>query len=132
MSRTGIGSTKKMLSSLVEMSEKRSIGIFPEGTRTLTGELNEFYRGFIMLMRNSEMDLLPVTLNGFYELKPKNRFHISFHSRLKVVIHEPIKNKEISDKSDLQIISTVKGIIESGLLRSDSNQEHTRINEKYQ
>ena len=52
------------------------MAIFPEGTRTLDGKLNSFYRGFIHLLRTTEHDILPVTLSRFYKLKPKNRFSI--------------------------------------------------------
>jgi hypothetical protein len=54
-----------------------------------------------------------VTLNGFYNLKPKNRFYINFGSKLDVVIHNPIPREELIDKSDQEIIDTVKTVIES-------------------
>jgi hypothetical protein len=56
---------------------------------------------------------LPVTLNGFYKLKPKNRFYINFDSKLDVVIHKPIRREELIDKSDYEIIEAVKTVIES-------------------
>jgi 1-acyl-sn-glycerol-3-phosphate acyltransferase len=87
--------------------------IFPEGTRTLNGKINEFYRGFIYLFRTRELEILPVTLNGFYNLKPKNRFYINFGSKLDVVIHKPIKREELIEKTDIEIVKKVKSIIES-------------------
>ncbi|HAX94883.1 MAG TPA: hypothetical protein DCY25_13295 [Bacteroidales bacterium] len=56
--------------------------MFPEGTRTLDGKINPFFRGFIYLMRTGNSDILPITLNGFYNLKPKNRLFIDFGSKL--------------------------------------------------
>lgn len=105
--------TKEMLTQLIHKSKGLSIAIFPEGTRTLDGTINDFYRGFIHLMRASEIGLLPVTLNGFYLLKPKNRFHINFSSKINVIIHKPINNDELIIKNDKEIISTVKNVIES-------------------
>jgi hypothetical protein len=46
-------------------------------------------------------------------LKPKNRFYINFDSKLDVVIHKPIKREELIEKSDNEIIETVKAVIES-------------------
>jgi len=105
--------TRQMIEQLVRKSKDQTVAIFPEGTRTLNGRINSFYRGFIYLYRNRDHEILPVTLNGFYELKPKNRAYINFSSKLDVIIHKPIKREDLADKSDCEIIETVKGIIES-------------------
>jgi 1-acyl-sn-glycerol-3-phosphate acyltransferase len=105
--------TKQMIDQLIHRSTYQSVAIFPEGTRTLNGQINQFYRGFIYLFRTRDIEILPVTLNGFYKLKPKNRFYINFDSKLDVVIHKPIKREELIGKNDLEIIDTVKNVIES-------------------
>jgi len=105
--------TRKMLEQLVVNAGTRTVAIFPEGTRTLDGKINDFYKGFIYLFRTSDIGILPVTLNGFYQLKPKNRYNINFDSRLSISIHEPIKREELIDKTDTEIINIVKKIIES-------------------
>jgi 1-acyl-sn-glycerol-3-phosphate acyltransferase len=105
--------TKQMLEQLIQKSKKQTVAIFPEGTRTLDGNINDFYKGFIYLFRSSEVGILPVTLNGFYKLKPKNRFYINFNSKLEVIIHNPIKREELIEKSDSEIIDTVRNVIKS-------------------
>jgi 1-acyl-sn-glycerol-3-phosphate acyltransferase len=113
MTMANIRNTRRMVEQLVEKSGSRTIAIFPEGTRTLNGKLSPFYRGFIYLLRASETDILPVTLNGFFKLKPKNRFSINFGARLEVVIHKPIAGKSLIELEDKAIIDTVKTTIES-------------------
>jgi 1-acyl-sn-glycerol-3-phosphate acyltransferase len=108
-----ITNTRHMLEQLLEKAKNQSVAIFPEGTRTTSGKINPFYRGFIYLFRTRNIDILPVTLNGFYDLKPKNRFYINFGSRLDVVIHKPIPRNKLIYKSDREIIDTVKSVIES-------------------
>jgi 1-acyl-sn-glycerol-3-phosphate acyltransferase len=108
--------TKQMIEQLVHKSKYQTVAIFPEGTRTLDGKINQFYRGFIYLFRTREIEVLPVTLNGFYNLKPKNRFYIDFDSKLGVVIHKPIRREELIEKTDAEIIETVKAVIESAYL----------------
>jgi 1-acyl-sn-glycerol-3-phosphate acyltransferase len=105
--------TRHMIDQLVQKSKNQSIAIFPEGTRTLNGKINTFYRGFIYLYRTRDLEILPVTLNGFFDLKPKNRAYINFDSKLDVIIHKPIKKEELIGKNDREIIEKVKGIIES-------------------
>lgn len=113
MRLNNIANTRQMLSSLEERAQHNTIAIFPEGTRTLDGKLNSFYRGFIHLLRASGHDILPVTLNGFYKLKPKNRFYINFGSKLGVVIHPPIEGSTLVRASDKEIMDQVSDLIES-------------------
>ncbi len=108
-----ITNTRHMLEQLIEKANNQSVALFPEGTRTLNGKINPFYRGFIYLLRTREIGILPVTLNGFYDLKPKNRFYIDFGSRLDVHIHKPIPREDLINKSDREIIETIKNVIES-------------------
>lgn len=116
MKKVNIKNTKEMIDQLIEKSKGHAIAIFPEGTRTLNGKVNEFYRGFIQVLRASEINVLPVTLNGFYVLKPKNRFYINFSSRISAIIHEPVKRELLIDKDDTEIISILKNIIESSIV----------------
>jgi 1-acyl-sn-glycerol-3-phosphate acyltransferase len=108
-----VKNTRQMLDQLVQKSRSQTVAIFPEGTRTLDGKINDFYKGFIYLFRTNEIAILPVTLNGFYKLKPKNRFYINFDSKLDVIVHKPIVREELIGKSDIEIIERVKSIIES-------------------
>jgi 1-acyl-sn-glycerol-3-phosphate acyltransferase len=108
-----VSNTRHMLEQLMEKAKDQSVALFPEGTRTLNGKINPFYRGFIYLFRTRDIGILPLTLNGFYDLKPKNRFYINFGSKLEVIIHKPIPREELTDKSDNEIIDKVKSVIES-------------------
>jgi 1-acyl-sn-glycerol-3-phosphate acyltransferase len=116
MKKASIKNTKEMIDRLIEKSKGHTIAMFPEGTRTLDGKINDFYRGFIQVLRASEINVLPVTLNGFYVLKPKNRFYINFSSKISVYIHDPISRESLIDKEDSEIINIVKNIIESSLV----------------
>ena len=109
-----VKNTRLMLDEIAEKIKHHSIAIFPEGTRTLNGNMNSFYRGFVYILRASDADILPVTLNGFYALKPKNRFYINFGARISVVINKSIPSAELKVKTDDEIITEMKSIIESG------------------
>jgi 1-acyl-sn-glycerol-3-phosphate acyltransferase len=109
-----VKNTRLMLDEIAEKIKHHTIAIFPEGTRTLNGNMNSFYRGFVYILRASDADILPVTLNGFYALKPKNRFYINFGARISVVINKSIPSAELKVKTDDEIITEMKSIIESG------------------
>ena len=123
MKVSNIKNTRIMLESLVEKGKNRTVAIFPEGTRTLDGKLNSFYRGFIHLLRATENDILPVTLNGFYKLKPKNRFSIHFGSSLGLIIHPPLKGEKLARQSDQEIMDQVIEVIESENTDLDTHEK---------
>ena len=115
MKKSSLRNTKLMIDRLISKSKGHTIAIFPEGTRTLDGKISDFYRGFIHVLRASDINVLPVTLNGFYVFKPKNRFYINFSSRISVIIHEPVPRESLIEKDDNEIISILRNIIESSL-----------------
>ncbi|MGE5357241.1 MAG: lysophospholipid acyltransferase family protein [Deltaproteobacteria bacterium] len=116
MKTANVKNTKLMLKQLVEKSDAGTIAIFPEGTRTDDGKILKFHRGFIYLMRASELDVLPVTLNGFYRLKPKTRTAIDFSTKISVIIHKPLDFQYLEQKNDEEILDVVRSVISSKYL----------------
>jgi 1-acyl-sn-glycerol-3-phosphate acyltransferase len=111
----GISNTKNMINEITERSKNHTIAIFPEGTRTLDGQMKDFFRGFIIALKASDSEILPVTLNGFFQLKPKPRWYIDFSAKLEIFIHQSISRDKLIDRSDQEIIFLVKSIIEARL-----------------
>jgi 1-acyl-sn-glycerol-3-phosphate acyltransferase len=94
------GRTKKAIDETLKHLDNKSIIILPEGGRTPDGEIHRFKRGFIYILRHSSLDLLPITLKGFYALKPKNRVYLDPDSELECVIHTPFKQSELKNLSN--------------------------------
>jgi len=104
---------KNAINSIIETSLVGSIIILPEGKRTSDGEIQEFKSGVIHILRNSSLDLLPVTLSGFYRLKPMNRLYLEPDTELEVTIHKPINQSDIRILDDAQLLIALRNIIES-------------------
>lgn len=113
LNNSDLRNTKGMINSLIKNAGAQTIGIFPEGTRTKTGELSKFKKGFVHVFRATELDILPVTLNGFFKLKPKGRPYLDFRVKLNVFIHDVIKKEVLIDKTNEDIIETVKSVLVS-------------------
>lgn len=103
------------------ISKGRSIIMFPEGTRTLDGHLLPFKRGFVKILRKSGADLLPVTLDGFFNLKSKYSKKVDVGEELSIVIHKPIKAEELISLNDRQIMDRTKQIIASAFTSNKEN-----------
>lgn len=104
----------------IEMAAKqakknRSVGIFPEGTRSIDGKLQDFKRGFIRILRNSELDILPVTLNGFHTLWKRGTMVIDPAKKLEIFIHPPIPREKLVHLEDTEIIEITRKAIEKNL-----------------
>jgi 1-acyl-sn-glycerol-3-phosphate acyltransferase len=97
--------------SLSEKSDHRGIIILPEGGRTPDGEIKRFRRGFIRILRQTEFDLLPITLNGLYQLKPVRRFHVDSSAELEMIIHPPVTQATLEQMTDDQVLRTAHEIV---------------------
>ncbi len=85
--------------------------ILPEGRRSPDGEIHPFKRGFVYILRHSNLDLLPVSLNGFYKLKPANRIYLDPDTELEILVHDPISNRKVKGMCDRNLIETIEGTI---------------------
>ncbi len=63
--------------------------IFPEGTRTLTGEVGRFKRGAFSIATDLHLPIVPISLSGCYEVMPRTRFYAKWH-RVKMTVGKPI------------------------------------------
>lgn len=66
-----------------------SVFVFPEGARTFTGHMGYFKRGAFQLADDLQLDVVPVTLDGPFQILPRNGRFIHWH-RLRLTIHDPI------------------------------------------
>jgi 1-acyl-sn-glycerol-3-phosphate acyltransferase len=64
-------------SALRHLQGGRSLIVFPEETRTRTGELLAFKPGAALLALRSGLPLLPVGIAGTFRIQPRGRFTIS-------------------------------------------------------
>jgi len=72
-----------------------SIAILPEGTRTLTGEMQPFKKMPFMLAKKAGVDIIPIGLSGLYKLKPKGSWHIT-PSTITIKFGEIIKSEDVN------------------------------------
>jgi 1-acyl-sn-glycerol-3-phosphate acyltransferase len=66
-----------------------SVVIFPEGTRTKTGEMNKFKKGAFRIAADLSLPILPVTIRGSFERLRRNTF-VVHPGIIEMIFHEPI------------------------------------------
>lgn len=68
-----------------------SVVVFPEGARTFTGHPAHFKRGAFALADELQLPVVPLTINGSFDVKPRTRdLYWVFWHPLRLTIHEPI------------------------------------------
>ena len=88
--------------------------IFPEGTRSLDGRMQPFKRGGFFLAVNSRTAILPITLEGSYELMPKGAFFAK-RGKISVIFHPPLPTHGYNLDSLPELMGRVRDVIKSGI-----------------
>ena len=110
--RKKINSAVKSLSALEEAIGKGiSAAIAPEGTRTVTGRMNEFKKGPFHVAFNTGVTIIPVALKGAYNAQNKNDWRIN-PGRLQTVFGSPIEKKDYEKMDILTLSNHVKSEIQ--------------------
>jgi len=104
----------KSLAEYIE-KEKRSAVIFPEGTRSKTGEPLEFAESGLKILCKYAPSayIVPITINNSWKVYQYGYFPLSFGHHLKFTVHKPLKVSdytfaEIMEKTENTIIQGIK------------------------
>ena len=100
---------KKALNSLVKAEEALNNGvsflIAPEGTRTLTGEMNPFKKGPFHLAKNTGATIIPVAIIGAFKAKKKKDWRLTPGKLIarfgSPILKEEFKNLSVEETRDL-------------------------------
>ena len=108
-------STKAAMESLKEVEKQLVNGvctvIFPEGTRSLNGEVGRFKRGAFQIAWDLGLPIIPLSLDGCYEVLPKGKPFV-YRAPVHMHIGEPIELKQFSDPNEA--IEAVRNAVIAG------------------
>ena len=87
---------KKVLETIQQakasLKDGVSLVVFPEGARTFTGHMGYFKKGAFQLADDLQLAVVPVTIDGSFEILPRTGKWIHRH-RMILTIHDPIPPK---------------------------------------
>jgi 1-acyl-sn-glycerol-3-phosphate acyltransferase len=90
-----------------------SVIIFPEGTRSPTGELREFKSGGFHLALEAGVPVLPVTVSGSQRITPKRSLRVE-SGEIKVVYGKPIATRGLGLDDRATLKERVREAIQQG------------------
>lgn len=107
--RKGIRKGRQAIQKAARLIKEKgySFLIFPEGTRSRDGRLQEFRRGGFFLATESRVPIVPVTVDGTFELMPKGSF-FARKGTVQVDFHPPVKVKKFDRSSLSDLIHRVR------------------------
>lgn len=104
------------LKSVVKILKKgHSMIVFPEGTRGTGKELGEFKDGAFVMGCMAKVPVIPITINGTYDMMEKNN-NIIKPANISLTIHEPIETKDLSKAEQKELPKKVFDVINNSLI----------------
>jgi len=100
--------------------------VFPEGTRSLTGELGPFKKGGFVIAIEAGSRIIPVAVHGSRELMPRGRFGVRAGT-VQVRVLDPVEAASYSYAERDRLVAEVHARIAAALeqLRAESGGEPT-------
>ncbi|MCA9293896.1 MAG: 1-acyl-sn-glycerol-3-phosphate acyltransferase [Phycisphaerales bacterium] len=99
--RQGEPDTAAIREALVRLESGAPVLIFAEGSRTFDGELQEFQRGVLLLLRRARCPVLPIAIDGAFDAWPRTRtFPRLFGQRLAMAAGKVIQPEELLASDD--------------------------------
>lgn len=80
-----------------------SIAMFPEGTRSKSGEMGRFKQGAFALAKEAGVSILPVVLHGTRDVLKKN-YLVNWHNSLTVSVLPPISAETVQSMETAELI----------------------------
>ncbi len=71
--KQGAGDVGAVRETIARLKAGHLLTVFPEGTRTLDGELQPLQSGFALVVRRVDVPIIPVAITGSYRAWPKGR-----------------------------------------------------------
>jgi 1-acyl-sn-glycerol-3-phosphate acyltransferase len=92
--------------ALARLEKGRSLVVFPEETRTRTGELLPFKKGAALLALRSELPILPLGIAGTRRILPRGGWHMT-PGRVAVSVGEPIEvaGQSVKERGDVTLLA---------------------------
>ena len=88
------------------------IVIFPEGERTLDGEILRFKKGSFKLATETNGIIVPLTLKGTFDIQKRGEWKMKRNQLVTIIVGEPIYVDSLSNDEIKELSTKVRDVIE--------------------
>jgi 1-acyl-sn-glycerol-3-phosphate acyltransferase len=100
------------------ISEGSSIMMFPEGTRSPTGEIRPFKPGAFELALKTRAPILPIVILGTADALPKRGFVLQGRHPIRIRVLDPIPYERVADMSADELTAHVRDVMANEIGRA--------------
>jgi 1-acyl-sn-glycerol-3-phosphate acyltransferase len=120
----GRGHTGPLKTALIELEAGRTVLIYPEGSRTPDGAIHEFQRGVLLLIKKADAPIVPIAIEGAFDIWPAKRKLPRLRGRLAVKAGKPIDPAELLSRGQDEALERLRHDIET--MRLELREEMRR------
>ncbi|MHC4217134.1 MAG: lysophospholipid acyltransferase family protein [Planctomycetota bacterium] len=96
--RKGRGDAGAMRAAINELKAGGRVLLFPEGERTHDGSMAVFQSGMMVLVRRTGVPVVPIAIEGAFDIWPRKRKYPRLRGRLAASIGHPIPAEELTSE----------------------------------
>jgi 1-acyl-sn-glycerol-3-phosphate acyltransferase len=100
------------------IAEGSSIMMFPEGTRSTTGQMRPFKAGAFELAREAGIPVVPIVLRGTRNALPKRGFVLQGRHAISVTVLPEVAPEQVAELTSADLTAHVQGLIAEELVRT--------------
>lgn len=102
-------SSVKAMIQTIEKAEKEladgvSMVIFPEGARAVDGKISRFKKGAFIIATQMNLPIVPLTLNGPYDVLKRGSRIVHFWKKMELIIHDPIPTDRLGESDITELM----------------------------
>jgi 1-acyl-sn-glycerol-3-phosphate acyltransferase len=103
--------------------EGLSLGLFPEGTRSRTGALQGFKKGTFVLAIETQVEILPIAVDGGYRIAKRGRIHTG---EMRLSVGTPLSTDGLASDARDEVLAAVRDRI-SRMLEAGRSDPASRV-----
>ena len=109
-----------IIAAAQRIKEGTSVVIFPEGTRTPDGTLQEFKKGALLIAAKAQVPVVPIAIHGSYQVQPKDRWKVN-SGPLQIEVLPPITTEGLKSSDIDDLTNKVHDLISQSLQGATKN-----------
>lgn len=106
-------SIKSMRSIIDVLKRGNIVCLYPEGSRTFDGRIDEIKPGFSLLVRRSGATIVPMVIDGIFDRWPRTQKYPKPGGRVGIIYGEPISAEHIEQIGEERFIGEFNKIMQS-------------------
>ena len=114
--------TLKSMKAIIDVLKRGHIVcLYPEGSRTFDGKIDEIKPGFSLLVRRSKATIVPMVIDGIFERWPRTQKYPKVGGRVGIIYGKPIPADHIEEVGEEAFIAEFNHIMQT--LHNDLRQK---------